>query len=187
MSTLRLAVSYGLLATSRRWRRMLLPAATVATGAFLLVLIAGAMPLVRRQAEAFGSAAGISRAAVVMSVMVCLVGALEVAIEATRSVVQRSREIGVLGSFGIPPRAIVCGLMVEPVVTAAVGAAAGVALGGLALPIGSGLGLLGTDAVGSPMVAIAAATAVCVATAAVASAVPAVRAALRPPLLALTS
>ncbi|MDP4503422.1 FtsX-like permease family protein [Nonomuraea turcica] len=175
-------LAYGLLAVRRRSRLLALPAATVATGAFLLVLVMGLLPGLR--AQAFGD---MSRASVVIAVLVLLVGAVEVAIAATRSVVQRTREIGVLNAFGVPYRAIVWGLLAEPVAIAASGAAAGALLG---LAATAGLALTGpADVPFLPGVALLGAlAAVCASTlaAAAASAVPAWRAARRPPLASLT-
>jgi ABC-type antimicrobial peptide transport system permease subunit len=180
------ALRYGLLAARRRARALVLPAVTVATGAFLLVLVTALMPAIRRQGETFGNAAGIGRAAVVMSVIVLVVGALEVAIAATRSVAQRAREIGVLSTFGVPAGPIVCGLMVEPVATAAAGGIAG-ALLGAALPVaGSAAGWAGVSAAPAVLVpAAAVAVATSVLAAALAATVPSLRAARRPPLSSL--
>ena len=184
---MRPALAYGLLAARRRARSLVLPAATVATGAFLLVMVVVLMPAVRVQGAAFGRAADIGRAAVVISVLVLLVGALEVAITATRSIVARTREIGVLSGFGVPPRSIVVGLLVEPVATAAAGGLAGAVLGAAAAVTGSAAGLIAAAPAPGPVVsAVSAAFGVSLVAAALASAPPAVRAARRPPLVSLT-
>ncbi|WP_433444278.1 FtsX-like permease family protein [Nonomuraea sp. CA-141351] len=179
---MRRGLAYGLLAVRRRSRTLALPAATVATGAFLLVLVIGLLPGLR--AQAFGD---MSRASVVIAVLVLLVGAIEVAITATRSVVQRTREIGVLSAFGVPYRAIVWGLLAEPVATAAAGAAAGALLGVAAT---AGVALGGVAGVpfqpGVATVAALVAVAVSMVAAVAASAVPAWRAARHPPLTSLT-
>jgi FtsX-like permease family len=183
----RLAVAYGGRAAARRRRMLLLPAVTVATGAFLLVVVLALMPAVREQGDAFGDGAAVGRAALLVSVVVLLVGALEVAIAATRSVTQRSREIGVLCSFGIPPRSVLLALLVEPVATATVGAVAGAVLGAVAAPAGAASGLV--DAAPSPaglaggvVLAVVVSTVAAVA----ASVVPCRRAVRRPPLVSLT-
>lgn len=181
------ALGYGLTAALRRSRLLLLPGGTVAAGAFLLVLVVSLMPAVRRQGEAFGNGAEIGRAVVVISVIVLLTGALEVAIAATRSVNQRAREIGVLSTFGVPQRVIVVGLMVEPVATACVGAAAGAALGAVTAVAGQTAGAItGEVPVGTVGTAMAGALVISVVSAALASAVPSLRAARRPPLSSLT-
>jgi hypothetical protein len=182
------ALVYGARAAARRRRLLVLPAVTVGTGAFLLVVVLALMPAVRRQGAAFGDAAAIGRAALAVSLVVLLVGALEVAIAATRSVSQRSREIGVLCSFGVPPRSVLAALMVEPVATAVVGAVAGALAGAVAAPLATAGGL--ADASVSPG-ALAGAAALAVVTAglaaALASAAPCARAVARPPLVSLTS
>jgi ABC-type antimicrobial peptide transport system permease subunit len=181
------ALGYGLLAARRRARLLLLPGGTVAAGAFLLVLVVALMPSVRRQGEAFGNGAAVGRAVIVISVIVLLTGALEVAIAATRSVAQRARELGVLASCGVPGPAIVCSLMVEPVATAASGATVGAVLGAAAAAAGSvGGWTAGSVAPGTVVPAMAGAVAMAVVSAALASAVPSWRAARRPPLSSLT-
>ena len=187
---LRLALGYGARAASRRRRLLVLPAVTVATGAFLLVLVLALLPAVRRQGATFGDAGGVGRAAVVVAVVVLLVGALEVAIAATRSVSQRAREIGMLCSFGVPPRSVLAALLVEPVATAAAGAGTGALLGAGAAAAMSAAGLIDADLAPSPLRlagAVVLASGVSVAAALVASAAPCRRAVRRPPLDSLTS
>jgi len=181
------ALGYGLTAARRRSRLLLLPGGTVAAGAFLLVLVVSLMPAVRRQGEVFGNGGAIGRAVVVISVIVLLTGALEVAIAATRSVNQRAREIGVLSTFGVPQRSIVCGLMVEPAATAAAGAAAGAVLGAVAALAGGAAGAINGDvSIVTVAGAVAGALVISAVSAALASAAPALRAARRPPLSSLT-
>lgn len=182
------ALRYGLLAAVRRRRTLLLPAITVATGAFLLVVVIATLPAVRAQGATFGEAGAVGRAAVAISVVVLLVGALEVAICATRSVAQRAREIGVLCTVGVPHRAVLAALLVEPVVTTAAGAAAGAALAAVAAPLAATLGWVDAD-VGAGPIALGCVLAVVVSTlAAIASsAVPTLRAVRKPPLASLTA
>jgi ABC-type lipoprotein release transport system permease subunit len=186
MTAVSLALAYGVRAAARRHRLLVLPAVTVGTGAFLLVVVLALMPAVRRQGTTFGDAAAVGRAAIVVSLVVLLVGALEVAIAATRSVSQRAREIGVLCSFGVPPRSVLAALMVEPVATAGIGALVGAVLGAVAAPAASAAGLAGTHPSPVPLVgAVALAVTVSVAAGTVASAAPCARAVARPPLASL--
>jgi hypothetical protein len=190
VAPLRLALGYGVRAASRRRRLLVLPAVTVATGAFLLVLVLALLPAVRRQGATFGDAGGVGRASVVVAVVVLLVGALEVAIAATRSVSQRAREIGMLCSFGVPPRSVLAALLVEPVATAAAGAATGALLGAGAAAATSATGLVDAAPAPSPLRltgAVVLAIGVSVAAALLASAAPCHRAVRRPPLDSLTS
>jgi hypothetical protein len=181
------ALAYGARSAARRRRLLLLPAVTVGTGAFLLVVVVALMPAVRDQGATFGDAAAVGRAAVVVSVVVLLVGALEVAIAATRSVSQRAREIGVLCSFGVPPRSVLVALMVEPIATATVGASAGSVIGAVAAAAGSAAGLVDGDPAPLSLAgAVALAVGVSALAAALASAAPCVRAVRRPPLVSLT-
>jgi ABC-type lipoprotein release transport system permease subunit len=185
---LRPALAYGVVSALRRRRGLVLPGLTVATGSLLLVLVMGVMPAVRLQGAAFGDAAGVGRAAVAIAGLVVLVGALEVAIVATRSITQRTREIGVLCSFGVRPLSVVCGLIVEPVLTAALGSAVGAVVGAVAAWASSAAGWAQAGVAGQPL-AFAVGTSLLVSTVAAtaASATPAVRAAHRPPLSALTT
>ncbi|MEZ5406432.1 MAG: FtsX-like permease family protein [Acidimicrobiales bacterium] len=182
------AVAYGAMAAWRRRRLLTLPVITVATGAFLVVLVVALMPAVRRQGEALGSGDSVGRATLAIAVVVLLVGAFEVAIAATRSINQRSAEIGVLSTFGVPPRCTLGALLVEPVATAAAGAVIGAIVGGL---FGLGAPAVGMidDSVqaGDVVVGIILAVGVSVVAAIAASAVPTVRAVRRPPLASLSS
>jgi FtsX-like permease family len=185
---LRLALRYGLRAAGRRRRALVLPELTVATGAFLLVLVIALMPAVRRAGAAFGDAAGIGRATVVISTIVVLLGVLEVAITATRSIVSRVREIGVLATFGVPPRSVVVALLVEPVLTAAAGGTAGASLAVLAVVLGSGTHLVHAPvAPGTLLAGWCTAVALSTVAALLVSAAPAGRAVRRPPLVSLTT
>jgi ABC-type lipoprotein release transport system permease subunit len=187
-SALKCAVAYGARAAARRHRLLVLPAVTVATGAFLLVVVMASMPAVREQGAALGDADAVGRAVMVVSMVVLLVGAFEVAIAATRSVSQRAREIGVLCSFGVAPRSILVALMIEPVATASVGAVVGAAAGAVAAPVAAASGLLDTTpSAGAVATGVALAIGVSSLAACVASAAPCVRAVRRPPLASLTS
>lgn len=182
------AIAYGARAAARRRRTLALPVITVATGAFLLVLVVALLPAVREQGQAFGAAGEVGRAAVAIAVMVLLVGALEVVIAATRSIAQRTGEIGVLCTFGVAPRAVLGALLVEPVATGAIGAAAGAALGAAAAVTSTSAGWVDTSVeAGSVGAAVAVAVVVSVATAGLASAVPTWRAVHRPPITSLTT
>jgi ABC-type lipoprotein release transport system permease subunit len=181
------ALQYGLRAAWRRRRLLLLPTITVATGAFLVVLVIALMPAVRRQGAALGDATGIGRAAVAISVVVLLVGAFEVAIASTRSVNQRAGEIGVLSTFGVSGRCTLSALMVEPVATATVGGVIGAIVGAAAGLLAPSLGLVEDSVALADVVnGMALAIAVSVVAAVLASAVPTVRAVRRPPLASLT-
>ncbi len=184
--SLRLAGSYGATAAWRRRRLLLLPLVTVATGAFLVVLVMASMPAVRRQGATLGDASGVGRAALAIAVVVLLVGAVEVAIAATRSVTQRASEIGVLSTFGVASRCTLVALMVEPVATAAAGGVIGALIGALFSLVASSIGMVDEAvAAGDVALGVALAIGVSVVAAATASAVPTVRAVRRPPLASL--
>jgi hypothetical protein len=184
--SLRLATSYGATAAWRRRRLLVLPVVTVATGAFLVVLVMALMPSVRRQGAALGDASGVGRAALAIAVVVLLVGAVEVAIAATRSVTQRSSEIGILSTFGVASRCTLAALMVEPVVTAAAGSVIGAAVGTLFGLVAPSIGMVDEAvAAGDVALGVVLAIGVSVVAAAAASAVPTVRAVRRPPLASL--
>lgn len=188
MSAVRLGLAYGWLSTRRRVHQLVLPVVTTATGAFLLVQVLTLTETVRRQAAAIGDAEQLVRATTLIAVVVLLVGVVEVAVSTTRTVVHRTREIGVLGATGVPRRPVVAALLVEPVVAAVAGSLAG----GLAAVLGTGAldlaGLVDADVRPGPALA---ALAVAVGTSAVAAVVtsagPAHRAASRPPAHSLTS
>ena len=181
------ALQYGVRAAWRRRRVLALPTTTVATGAFLVVLVIALMPAVRRQGATLGDAAGVGHAALAISVVVLLVGAFEVAIAATRSVHQRAAEIGVLSTFGVSGRCTLSALMVEPVATATLGGVIGAIVGAVGGLVARSIGLV-TDSVAAADVlkGMALAVAVSVVASVLASAVPTVRAVNRPPLASLT-
>jgi ABC-type lipoprotein release transport system permease subunit len=184
--SLRLASSYGAMAAWRRRRLLVLPVVTVATGAFLVVLVMALMPSVRRQGAALGDASVVGRAALAVAVVVLLVGAVEVAIAATRSVSQRASEIGILSTFGVPSRCTLAALMVEPIATAGAGGVIGVAVGALFGLVAPSLGMVDEAVAGGDVaLGVVLAIGVSVLAAAAASAVPTVRAVRRPPLASL--
>jgi ABC-type antimicrobial peptide transport system permease subunit len=188
LAGVRLGLAYGMLATRRRSKALLLPVVTTATGAFLLVQVLTLAGTVRAEAAALGSEQEVFRATLLIAVVVLLVGVVEVAICTTRTVVHRTREIGVLGANGVPRAPVVSALLVEPVVAAVTGALAG----GLLAAVGGGLavsfGLLQSGpAPADAAAAIAAALGVCAVAALVTSAVPAYRAASRPPIRSLSA
>jgi ABC-type antimicrobial peptide transport system permease subunit len=188
LAGVRLGLAYGMLATRRRARALVLPVLTTATGAFMLVQVLTLSGTVRAEAAALGNEDEVVRATVLIAVVVLLVGVVEVAIGTTRTVVHRTREIGVLGANGVPRAPVVSALLVEPVVASVVGALAG----GLLAAVGGGLavslGLLdaGPEPAGATL-AILLAVVVCAAAALLTSAVPAYRAASRPPIRSLSS
>jgi len=122
------ALRYGLRAAARRRRWAVLPAVTTATGAGLLVVVLCLLPDIRRQSAAFGNASDLARITVIVSLVVVLVGAIEVAIGATRAVGQRRTEIGILSASGTKPANVVAMILVEPVLSAVAGAAVGAIL-----------------------------------------------------------
>src|SRR3546814_6121824 len=80
------------------------------------------------QSAALGNADEIGAAVVLIAVTVLLVGVVEVAVATTRTVANRTRELGVLGANGIPRLPVVAALLVEPVIDAMVGAVGGAGL-----------------------------------------------------------
>jgi hypothetical protein len=182
------ALAYGACAAARRRRTLLLPVITVGTGAFLLVLVVALLPAVQAQGKAFANGSDVGRAAIAIAVIVLLVGALEVVIAATRSITQRSAEIGVLCTFGVSPRSVLGALLVEPLATGATGSVVGAVLGAVVAYIGTAAGWIdATVSAGAVAIAVALAVGVAVATAGLASAVPTWRSVHRPPLDSLTS
>ena len=124
-------LAYGWLAARRRIGEMILPVVTTATGAFLVVLVFGMSDGIRAQSASLGHADEIGRAVVLIAVMVLLVGVVEVAVATTRTVAHRTKELGVLGANGVPRTPVVAALLVEPVVSAVLGAIVGAALAAL--------------------------------------------------------
>jgi ABC-type antimicrobial peptide transport system permease subunit len=179
---------YGLLSTRRRVRDLILPVVTTATGAFLLVQVLSLAAGVRRQAASLGNGAEIYRAVLLISMVVLLVGVVEVAVCATRTISQRTREIGVLGATGVRRAPVVAALLVEPVLAALTGAVAGsaiAAVSGLVLSA-AGVSTTAPDAAGTAAGVILA-VAVSAVAALLTSALPTWRAASRPPIRSLSS
>jgi|GEM_PF-1250604 ABC-type antimicrobial peptide transport system permease subunit len=185
---MRYGLSYGWLSARRRLREMTLPAITTATGAFLVVIVFGMSEGISAQSASLGNADEIGAAVVLIAVTVLLVGVVEVAVATTRTVANRTRELGVLGANGIPRLPVVAALLVEPVVAAVVGAAGGASLAavtgalldvtGLA-PAGVEFGGLALGAFIAVVVSIVAAVAT--------SIIPTWNAASRPPIRSLSS
>lgn len=188
MNAIRLGLVYGLLSTRRRAGALLLPIVTTATGAFLLVLVLGMASGISAQAAALGHADEIERAVVLIAVVVLLVGVVEVAVSTTRTIVHRTRELGVLGATGVPRPPVMAALLVEPVVASVVGAAAGAALA-----VGVGVVLAATGAAasgisaGGTVLGVLVAVVVSALAAVATSLLPTWRAASRPPIRSLTS
>ncbi|MGE2835712.1 ABC transporter permease [Mycobacterium sp. SMC-4] len=185
---MRWGLAYGWLAARRRARDMVLPALTTATGAFLVVLVFGMSDGIRTQSAPLGHADEIGRAVVLIAVTVLLVGVAEVAVATTRTVAQRTRELGVLAANGVPRGPVVAALLVEPVVSAVLGALAGVLV---AAPTGAALAAMGLVATGLSWSGLAVGAGVAVAVSIVASLatsiVPTYKAASRPPIRSLTA
>lgn len=181
-------LAYGWLSTRRRVHQLTLPVLTTATGAFLLVQVLTLNESIRRQSAAVGNADQLVRATTLIAVVVLLVGVVEVAVSTTRTVVHRTREIGVLGATGVPRLPVVAALLVEPMVAAVLGSAAGglVAVGGTwAAHLA---GLVETDIRPGPALsALAVAVLTSAAAALLTSAGPAWRAASRPPVHSLST
>jgi ABC-type antimicrobial peptide transport system permease subunit len=113
---------------------------------------------------------------------------VEVAVATTRTVAQRTRELGVLGANGIPRAPVVVALLVEPVIAALLGAVGGAVLAVIA---GLVLGAVGFVPTGVAIGGLALGTAIAVAVSAVAalatSVVPTWNAASRPPIRSLST
>ncbi|MBI3226289.1 MAG: ABC transporter permease [Mycolicibacterium cosmeticum] len=185
---MRYGLSYGWLAARRRLGEMILPAITTATGAFLVVIVFGMSEGISAQSASLGHADEIRAAVVLIAVTVLLVGVVEVAVATTRTVAQRTRELGVLGANGIPRTPVVIALLVEPVIAALLGAIGGAVLAVIAaltlaavgfVPTGVALGGLAMGAVIAVAVSIIAALAT--------SVVPTWNAASRPPIRSLST
>ncbi|CDO10704.1 efflux ABC transporter permease [Mycolicibacterium cosmeticum] len=185
---MRYGLSYGWLAARRRLSEMILPAITTATGAFLVVLVFGMSEGIRAQSASLGHADEIRAAVVLIAVTVLLVGVVEVAVATTRTVAQRTRELGVLGANGIARTPVVVALLVEPVIAAVLGAAGGALL---AVITGLVLGALGFVPTGVAVGGLVAGTVIAVVVSIVAalatSVVPTWNAASRPPIRSLSS
>lgn len=184
---IRRGLSYGLRSTRRRARTLVLPALTTATGAFLVVQVLSLAGSVREQASAFGDQREIYRATVLIAVVVLLVGAVEVAVCTTRTISQRTREIGVLGATGVRRAPVVAALMVEPILAAAVGAAGGAVLAAVADAVLAAVGTVDASPQAGPVVlAMTVAVGVSIASAGLASILPSWHAASRPPIRSLS-
>lgn len=185
---LRYGLAYGLLSSRRRAREMLLPATTIATGAFLVVIVFAMSAGIRKQAAGLGHADEIGHAIVLIAVTVLLVGVVEAAVATTRTVAHRTRELGVLGATGVRARPVLAALLVEPVVTAFCGALGGAVA---AAVTGAVLGAAGAASSGVSAGGTAAGTVIAVAVsvvaAAVTSVVPIWRAVNRPPIKSLNA
>lgn len=181
-------LTYGWLSARRRLREMILPAVTTATGAFLVVIVFGMSDGIGAQSAALGNADEIGAAVVLIAVTVLLVGVVEVAVATTRTVANRTRELGVLGANGIPRLPVVTALLVEPVIAAMVGAVGGA---GLAVLTGIALGVTGLAPAGVDLGGLALGAAIAVVVSIVAavatSIVPTWNAASRPPIRSLSS
>lgn len=181
-------LTYGWLSARRRLREMVLPAVTTATGAFLVVIVFGMSDGIGAQSASLGNAEEIGAAVVLIAVTVLLVGVVEVAVATTRTVANRTRELGVLGANGIPRLPVVTALLVEPVVAAVVGAVGGAVL---AVLTGVALGATGLAPAGVDVAGLALGAAIAVAVGVVAaiatSIVPTWNAASRPPIRSLSS
>lgn len=180
-------LAYGWLAARRRIRDSVLPAVTTATGAFLVVIVYGMADGIRTQSASLGYAAEIDHAVVLISVTVLLVGVVEVAVATTRTVGQRTRELGVLGAHGVPRIPVVAALLVEPLFSAMLGALAGAAA---ATVCGTVLAALDFVPTGVSISGLAVGTGIAVGVSTVAalatSIVPTWNAASRPPIRSLT-
>jgi len=181
-------LTYGWLSARRRLREMILPAVTTATGAFLVVIVFGMSDGIGAQSAALGNADEIGAAVVLIAVTVLLVGVVEVAVATTRTVANRTRELGVLGANGIPRLPVVAALLVEPVIAGMVGAVGGA---GLAVLTGIALGVTGLAPAGVDLGGLALGAAIAVVVSIVAavatSIVPTWNAASRPPIRSLSS
>ncbi|MGK2880581.1 MAG: ABC transporter permease [Mycobacterium sp.] len=180
-------LSYGWLSARRRIREMVLPAVTTATGAFLVVIVFGMSDGIRAQSASLGHAEEISRAVVLIAVTVLLVGVVEVAVATTRTVAHRTRELGVLSANGIPRKPIITALLVEPVVSAALGSVVGALL---AAVVAAGLSAAGLVATGVSMSGLALGVGLAIGVSIIAalatSIVPTWNAASRPPIRSLS-
>jgi ABC-type antimicrobial peptide transport system permease subunit len=184
---IRRGFSYGLLSTRRRAHSLLLPILTTATGAFLVVQVFSLTGSVKKQATTLGNKDEIFRATLLIAVVVLLVGVVEVAVCSTRTINQRTREIGLLGATGVPRSPVVSALMVEPLVAAAAGAVVGSVL---AITVDSMLAAIGASStspqLGPTALGTTLAIAISIASAAITSILPSWRAASRPPIHSLS-
>lgn len=185
---LKYGLAYGLLSSRRRAREMLLPAITIATGSFLVVIVFAMSAGIKQQAAGLGHADEIGHAVVLIAVTVLLVGVVEAAVATTRTIAHRTRELGVLGATGVRQRPVLVALLVEPVVTALVGSLGGalVAAGFGAVSGATGIAQSGVST-GGTLTGILVAVVVSVVAAALTSLVPTWRAVNRPPIRSLSA
>jgi ABC-type antimicrobial peptide transport system permease subunit len=185
---LRYGLAYGLLSSRRRAKEMLLPAITIATGAFLVVIVFAMSAGIKKQAAGLGHADEIGHAIVLIAVTVLLVGVVEAAVATTRTIAHRTRELGVLGATGVRSRPVLVALLVEPVVTALLGALGGAVLAAVtgAVLAAAGAATSGVSA-GGTVTGIVIAVAVSVVAAIATSVVPIWRAVNRPPVKSLSA
>ncbi|MFT4081795.1 MAG: hypothetical protein QM638_04345 [Nocardioides sp.] len=185
---LRYGLAYGLLSSKRRAREMLLPAVTIATGAFLVVIVFAMSAGIKRQAASLGHTDEIGHAIVLISVTVLLVGVVEAAVATTRTIAHRTCELGVLGATGVRSGPVLIALLVEPVMAAFFGALGGAVA---AAVVGSLLGVTGLAksgvSAGGTATGIVVSVAVSVVAAVVTSLVPTWRAVNRPPITSLSA
>lgn len=184
---IRRGLSYGVLSARRRARSLVLPAVTTATGAFLLVQVLANSSAVRADGAALGDESEIYRATVLIAVVVLLVGVVEVAVCTTRTIVQRTREMGVLSATGVPRAPVVAALLVEPLVAAVVGAVAGSVLCALLMTLLGAVGSAAMPPAGATAGAAVLAVVVSAAAALLSSLVPSYRAASQPPVVSLAA
>jgi ABC-type antimicrobial peptide transport system permease subunit len=180
-------LAYGLLSSRRRAREMLLPAITIATGAFLVVIVFAMSAGIRKQAASLGHADEIGHAIALIAVTVLLVGVVEAAVATTRTIAHRTRELGVLGATGVRSGPVLVALLVEPTVTAFFGALGGAVLATVVdAVLASATASSGVSASGT-VTGLVIAIAVSVVAAAVTSVVPIWRAVHRPPIRSLSA
>lgn len=184
---IRRGLFYGVLSARRRSRALILPAVTTATGAFLLVQVLANSAAVRADGAALGDESEILRATVLIAVVVLLVGVVEVAVCTTRTIVQRTREMGVLSATGVRRMPVVAALLVEPLVAAVVGAIAGSLACALMMTILGATGSASMPPAATTAEAGVLAVVVSAAAACLASFVPSFRAASRPPIVSLSA
>jgi ABC-type antimicrobial peptide transport system permease subunit len=181
-------LAYGLLSSRRRAREMLLPAITIATGAFLVVIVFAMSAGIKKQASGLGHADEIGHAVVLIAVVVLLVGVVEAAVATTRTIGHRTRELGVLGATGVRSRPVVAALLVEPVVTAFCGALGGAVVAAVAAALLGATGAVKSGvSAGGTVTGLVIAVAVSAVAALVTSAVPIWRAVNRPPIKSLSA
>lgn len=184
---IRRGLSYGVLSARRRAGALVLPAVTTATGAFLLVQVLANSAAVRADGEQLGDAAQVYRATVLIAVVVLLVGVVEVAVCTTRTIVARTREMGVLSATGVRRVPVVAALLVEPVVAAVLGSVVGAVLCALTMTVLGSVGTAAMPPAGTTAEAGALAVVVSAVAACLASLVPSYRAASRPPIVSLSA